>query len=100
MGRSTTFCSSSNVVGGSLTSAYAALLSSSSSAASTSSFLFVSSFSAAATIVVAFDVTVLSNALESFVTKGGGRNSFDLFICLPFTLGSMDMTGTANNIND
>lgn len=35
-------------------------------------------------IVVAFDVELLSSALDSFSLKGGTKDSFDLVICVPY----------------
>ncbi|CAL8129497.1 unnamed protein product [Orchesella dallaii] len=43
---------------------------------------FSSSSSSATAAVVAFDMAVLSNALDSFTHKGGDKHSFDLIICL------------------
>lgn len=72
---------------------YASPSSMSTSLPSSCSSLFVVSFIA---IVVAFDVAVLSNALESFTRKGGGKDSFDLFICMSFS-SSDTLAGNVTN---
>jgi len=43
---------------------------------------FSPSSSSSVAAVVAFDMTLLSNALDSFARKGGDKHSFDLIICL------------------